>query len=64
MECRITGVVPVAGSWSGECCIAVRQLLAGKIVTVRLVETVEDGRIHAVDILLSMGDLYKTEMHI
>lgn len=64
MECRITGVVPVAGSWSGECCIAVRQLLAGKIVTVRLVETVEDGRIHAVDILLSMGELYKTEMHI
>lgn len=54
----------MAGSWSGECCIAVRQLLAGKIVTVRLVETVEDGRIHAVDILLSMGDLYKTEMHI
>uniref|UniRef100_A0A3P8PUR5 Tudor domain-containing protein 1 n=1 Tax=Astatotilapia calliptera TaxID=8154 RepID=A0A3P8PUR5_ASTCA len=60
MECRITGVVPVAGSWSGECCIAVRQLLAGKIVTVRLVETVEDGRIHAVDILLSMGKQLNT----
>ncbi|XP_030611149.1 tudor domain-containing protein 1 [Archocentrus centrarchus] len=54
MECCIIGVVPVVGNWSGECCIAVRQLLAGKIVTVRLVETV-DGRIHAVDILLSMG---------
>uniref|UniRef100_A0A669E863 Tudor domain-containing protein 1 n=1 Tax=Oreochromis niloticus TaxID=8128 RepID=A0A669E863_ORENI len=60
MECRITGVVPVAGNWSGECCIAVRQLLAGKIVTVRLVETVEDGRIHAVDILLSMGKQLST----
>lgn len=59
MECRITGVVPVSGNWSGECCIAVRQMLAGKTVTVRLVETLEGGRIHAVDILLSMGRLYR-----
>ncbi|XP_047464892.1 tudor domain-containing protein 1 isoform X2 [Mugil cephalus] len=55
MECRIAGVVPVVDSWSGECCIALRQLLAGKIVTVKLLETVEDGRVHLVDILLSMG---------
>lgn len=57
MECCITGVVPVVGNWSGECCIAVRQLLAGKIVTVRLGETVA-GRLHAVDVLLSMGGLF------
>lgn len=66
MECRIAGVVPLAGNWSGECCIAVRQLLAGKTVPVRLVETQQNGRIHAVDILLSMGMLYgvgKTEKH-
>ncbi|XP_039990647.1 tudor domain-containing protein 1 isoform X2 [Xiphias gladius] len=55
MECRIAGVVPLAGNWSGECCIAVRQLLAGRTVPVRLVETQQNGRIHAVDILLSMG---------
>ncbi|XP_070847181.1 tudor domain-containing protein 1 [Chaetodon trifascialis] len=55
MECRIAGVVPVAGNWSGECCIAVRQMLAGKSVTIKLVETPEYGRIHVVDILLSMG---------
>lgn len=58
MECRIAGVVPVAGNWSGECCMAVKQMLAGKTVAVRLVETLENGRIHAVDILLSMGRLY------
>uniref|UniRef100_A0A8C4HZP5 Tudor domain-containing protein 1 n=1 Tax=Dicentrarchus labrax TaxID=13489 RepID=A0A8C4HZP5_DICLA len=60
MECRITGVVPVAGDWSDECCISVRQLLAGKIVTVKLVETLEHGRIHAVNILLSMGKQLST----
>ncbi|XP_035513908.1 tudor domain-containing protein 1 isoform X3 [Morone saxatilis] len=60
MECRITGVVPVAGDWSDECCISVRQLLAGKTVTAKLVETLEHGRIHAVNILLSMGKQLST----
>ncbi|XP_070783515.1 tudor domain-containing protein 1 [Enoplosus armatus] len=60
MECCIAGVVPMAFNWSGESCIAVRQLLAVKTVTVRLVDTLEDGRIHAVDILLSMGKQLST----
>ncbi|AWP17728.1 putative tudor domain-containing protein 1 isoform 2 [Scophthalmus maximus] len=55
MECRIAGVVPSAGNWSGQCSIAVRQLLGGKAVTAKLVETPESGHVHAVDILLSMG---------
>lgn len=55
MECRIAGVVPSAGNWSGQCSIAVRQLLGGKAVTAKLVETLESGHVHAVDILLSMG---------
>lgn len=55
MECRIAEVEPVGGSWSAECCMAVRQLLAGRIITVHLVDTLENGRIHAVDIHLSMG---------
>lgn len=58
MECCISGVFPAAGNWSDECCIAVRQLLAGKSLRVNLVETLEHGCIHAVDILLSMGRLY------
>lgn len=45
----------MGGSWSAECCIAVRQLLADRIITVHLVETLGNGRIHAVDIKLSMG---------
>ncbi|XP_035001876.2 tudor domain-containing protein 1 isoform X2 [Hippoglossus stenolepis] len=56
MECRIAGVLPLAKNWSSECCVAVRQLLAGKTVTVKLVETVENSCIHVVDILLSMGN--------
>ncbi|XP_010790420.1 tudor domain-containing protein 1 [Notothenia coriiceps] len=55
MECRIAGVVPVTDSWSAECCLSVKRLLAGNTVTVKLEETLENGRIHAVDILLSMG---------
>ena len=58
MECRIAGVVPVTDSWSAECCLSVKRLLAGKTVTVKQEETLENGRIHAVDILLSMGRLY------
>ncbi|XP_023281805.1 tudor domain-containing protein 1 [Seriola lalandi dorsalis] len=60
MECRIAGVVPLDGNWTGECCIAVRQLVAGKTVTVKLIETLENGRIHVVDILLSMGKQLST----
>ncbi|KAM6963471.1 tudor domain-containing protein 1 [Tautogolabrus adspersus] len=55
MECCIASVVSADGNWSRECCMAVRQMLAGKIVTVKLVETLENGRIHKVDVLLSMG---------
>lgn len=56
MECRIAEVVPVGSSWSAECCMAVRQLLAGRIITVHLVDTLENGRVHAVDIHLSTGE--------
>ncbi|KAM4524090.1 tudor domain-containing protein 1 [Odontesthes bonariensis] len=55
MECQIAGVAPVSGNWSEKCCIAVRLLLAGKTLTVKLVETQEISRVHAVDILLSAG---------
>ncbi|XP_074476299.1 tudor domain-containing protein 1 isoform X2 [Sebastes fasciatus] len=60
MECRIVGVVSVTGNWSGECCMSVKQMLAGKTVTVRLLETLQNGRIHAVDILLSNGKQLST----
>ncbi|KAM3859960.1 tudor domain-containing protein 1 [Diretmus argenteus] len=53
MECQIAGVVPTTGTWMGECCIAVRQLVASKTVTVSVVAALESGRIHAVDISLS-----------
>lgn len=56
MECGIAQVVPVGDTWSAECCIAVSQLLAERIITVHLVETLENGHIHAVDIKLSMGE--------
>ncbi|XP_074520237.1 tudor domain-containing protein 1 isoform X2 [Halichoeres trimaculatus] len=57
MECRIASVVPAGGNWSSECCLAVRQLLASKFRTVKLVETLENGYIHAVDIQLYQGKL-------
>ncbi|CAJ1081033.1 tudor domain-containing protein 1 isoform X3 [Xyrichtys novacula] len=60
MECHITSVESAGGNWSQECCTAVRQMLVGKIMTVRLVETLENGRLHAVDILLSMGKQLST----
>lgn len=56
IECCISGVVPAANNWSGKCCIAVRQLLEGKIVTVKVLGTLNSGCIHAVDIVLSKGN--------
>ncbi|KAG7227917.1 hypothetical protein INR49_013711, partial [Caranx melampygus] len=60
LECRIAGVVPLDGSWTAECCIAVKQLLAGQTVTVRPIETLENGRIHVVDVQLPTGKQLKT----
>lgn len=63
MQCQIAGVVPAGGNWSIECCMAVRQLLASKITTVKLIETLENGYVHAVDILLYQGQL-KTPLNM
>ncbi|KAM3591615.1 uncharacterized protein V6R79_004845 [Siganus canaliculatus] len=60
MECRIAGVVPAGRNWSVECCVTVKQMLAGKTATVKLVETLENGRIHVVDFLLSTGKQLST----
>lgn len=57
MECYIAGVVPLTDSWSAECCMAIRQLIQGKTVTVKLLGAEERGHVHAVDILLSQGRL-------
>uniref|UniRef100_A0A3Q2YJI8 Tudor domain containing 1 n=1 Tax=Hippocampus comes TaxID=109280 RepID=A0A3Q2YJI8_HIPCM len=55
MECRVAGVEPLDGSWSAECCSAVKPLLAGRVVTVKLVETLKNVHAHAVDIELLLG---------
>ncbi|XP_061611469.1 tudor domain-containing protein 1 isoform X2 [Phyllopteryx taeniolatus] len=55
MECRVAGVEPLDGSWSAECCSAVKQFLVDRVLTVRLVETVDNVHAQAVDIELSIG---------
>ncbi|XP_072312993.1 tudor domain-containing protein 1 [Eucyclogobius newberryi] len=55
-ECCIAEVVPATAVWSGKCCITVRQLLEGKTVTVKVLDTVENGCVHAVDIVFSRGN--------
>lgn len=55
-------MVPEDDNWSGNCCIAVRQLLVGKTVTAKLVETQKNSLIHTVDILLSSGMLNSVRM--
>ncbi|XP_055006233.1 tudor domain-containing protein 1 isoform X2 [Boleophthalmus pectinirostris] len=56
IECCIAEVVPAADAWSGKCCIAVRQLLEGKTLTVKMLDSVDKGHVHAVDIVLSRGN--------
>uniref|UniRef100_A0A3B4B491 Tudor domain containing 1 n=1 Tax=Periophthalmus magnuspinnatus TaxID=409849 RepID=A0A3B4B491_9GOBI len=57
IECCIAEVVPVADAWSGKCCIAVRMLLEGKTLTVKVLDIMQNGLVHAVDIMLSRGML-------
>lgn len=56
IECCISGVVPAAKTWSVKCCIATRQLLEGKTMTVKVFETLDNGSTHAVEIVLSKGN--------
>ena len=53
LECSVAGITPVTDSWMGVCCIAVRQLVAGKSLTLTVVDTPENDRTYAVDILLT-----------
>lgn len=56
MECRVARVAPVAGAWSDTCCVAVRQLLVHKTVSVQLIESVDRSHVHVVDVMLPMGE--------
>nr|XP_057918672.1 tudor domain-containing protein 1 isoform X2 [Doryrhamphus excisus] len=58
MECHVAAVEPTNGCWSSESCTAVKQLLAGRTVTTKLVETLENVHVHAhaVDIQISVGN--------
>ncbi|XP_067100599.1 tudor domain-containing protein 1 isoform X3 [Osmerus mordax] len=53
VECRVAGIEPVTDSWTEECIIAVKQLVAGKSLTVTVVDVQESDRVHSVDVLLS-----------
>ncbi|KAJ8365184.1 hypothetical protein SKAU_G00140150 [Synaphobranchus kaupii] len=52
VECRVAGVMAVTGSWTEECCIAARQLLAGKSLPVTVVDMPDNIDVWAVDIML------------
>ncbi|XP_064807023.1 tudor domain-containing protein 1 [Oncorhynchus masou masou] len=53
LECSVAGITPVTDSWMGACCMAVRQLVAGKSLTLTVVDTQENDHTYAVDILLT-----------
>ncbi|KTG04554.1 hypothetical protein cypCar_00000690 [Cyprinus carpio] len=53
LQCCVAGVKPLTGSWTGECTIAVRQLIAGKILTFTVLDIMNDGALLSVDVPLS-----------
>ncbi|XP_055032396.2 tudor domain-containing protein 1 [Misgurnus anguillicaudatus] len=53
LQCCVAGVTPLTGSWTGECTIAVRQLFAGKSLTLTVLDIMNNGNLFAVDIPLS-----------
>ncbi|XP_028331268.1 tudor domain-containing protein 1 isoform X2 [Gouania willdenowi] len=60
MQCCTARVVPMAETWSGECCITLSQMLGRTPVTVKIMDQQENGHVYAVDILLSMGKQLST----
>uniref|UniRef100_A0A8B9KDB5 Tudor domain containing 1 n=1 Tax=Astyanax mexicanus TaxID=7994 RepID=A0A8B9KDB5_ASTMX len=54
LQCCVAGVTALTDSWTGECNIAVRQLVAGKTLTFTVMEIMNDGTLLAVDVSLSM----------
>ncbi|KAI5623300.1 tudor domain-containing protein 1, partial [Silurus asotus] len=53
LQCCIAGVTALSSSWTGECCIALRQLVAGKILTFTVMDVLKDSTVFAVDAPLS-----------
>uniref|UniRef100_A0A671MBK6 Tudor domain-containing protein 1-like n=1 Tax=Sinocyclocheilus anshuiensis TaxID=1608454 RepID=A0A671MBK6_9TELE len=53
LQCCVAGIKPLTGSWTGECAIAVRQLIAGKSLTFTVLDIMNDGALLAVDVPLS-----------
>ncbi|MCI4384336.1 hypothetical protein PGIGA_G00037500 [Pangasianodon gigas] len=53
LQCCIAGVTAITSSWTGECCIALRQLVAGKSLTFTVVDVLNSSTVLAVDASLS-----------
>ncbi|XP_060794982.1 tudor domain-containing protein 1 [Neoarius graeffei] len=53
LRCCIAGVTAITSSWTGECCIALRQQVAGKILTFTVVDVLNSSTVLAVDAPLS-----------
>ncbi|TSK14749.1 Tudor domain-containing protein 1 [Bagarius yarrelli] len=53
MQCFIAGVTAVTGSWTGECCMLLRQLVAGKSLNFTVVNVLNSSTVFAVDAPLS-----------
>ncbi|XP_051523299.1 tudor domain-containing protein 1-like [Myxocyprinus asiaticus] len=53
LQCCVARVTPLTGSWTGECTIAVKQLLVGKSLPFTVVDIMNDGALLAVDVPLS-----------
>lgn len=53
LQCCVAGVTAITSSWTGECCIALRQLVAGKTLTFTVVDVLNNNSVFAVDAPLS-----------
>ncbi|GAA6110294.1 tudor domain-containing protein 1 isoform X1 [Tachysurus ichikawai] len=54
IQCCIAGVTAITSSWTAECCIALRQLVAGKSLTFTVVDVLNTSSVFAVDAPLSV----------
>uniref|UniRef100_A0AAY4DFF5 Tudor domain-containing protein 1 n=1 Tax=Denticeps clupeoides TaxID=299321 RepID=A0AAY4DFF5_9TELE len=53
LQCRVAAVTPVMTDWTGECNIAMRQLVYGKTLTVSIVGALDNSAVFPVDVTLA-----------
>uniref|UniRef100_A0A667ZW54 Tudor domain containing 1 n=1 Tax=Myripristis murdjan TaxID=586833 RepID=A0A667ZW54_9TELE len=64
LRCCVARVVPPSDTWTGECCIVLRQAVTGKNLTVSVVGLLESDHVHLSTFLIECGYALEEETNV